>query len=163
MAVGKGSILRAGSANAAAKEKKSAEKKAAGQEKALPVEGMKESAAQVPLEALKEVPQRWKDGAVDVKKPAGLTESIKLYGVLVPVLVYQNKKQGLLILDGACRVEAAREAGLVQIPVFFVEAKTDARAEEIYRELRSFRKMCAPDREYEVISSITANLPDYLL
>lgn len=177
MAVGKGSILRASNANAAAREKKvekaaSAVENKSVQEKDGKVTSAKsadiavkapEVVAKVPVDALKNVPKTWGIPVLDAARIASLKDSIQAYGMLMPVIVYKNKKQELLVLKGNHRIAAAKEAGLGQVPVAFVEADTDAMAKAIYAELRSFDKAGETQKEYEVISSITVNMPSYLL
>lgn len=177
MAVGKGSILRASNANAAVKEKKTTKETASIKEKSQPQEVVKELAAKVtditakvsdmaamvPVDALRNVPKTWGTPVINEGKLASLTESIKTFGMIVPIIVYKNKKQELLVLKGSHRVVAAKAAGLLQVPVSFVEANTDAKAKEIYVELRSFEKADETEKEYEVVSSITVNMPSYLL
>lgn len=169
MAVGKGSILRAGNANAATKEKKTALKESVPvlEENVPMVQMVKETdmAAKVPVEALKSVPKTWGIPALDDGQIEKLAQSMKSLGMIVPVVVYKNKKQELQILKGYHRVEAAKAAGLNEIPVSFVEADSDSKAKLIYEELRAFDLALTKnmDKEYEVVSSITVNMPSYLL
>ncbi len=192
MSVGKGSILRASNANAAVKEKKTAPKAATGavinstqvQDKTdksekvqdipkkiqdIPTKitdrngKLSDMVTKVPVDACKQVPKTWGVTVVDVMRVESLKESIQAYGMLVPIIVYKNRKQELLVLKGNHRLAAAKAVGLKEVPVFFVEVATDAQAKEIHVELRSFEKDDNREKEYEVVSSITVNMPSYLL
>lgn len=58
-----------------------------------------------------------------------LTASIRLYGVLNPLIVTPRQRGGLLILDGGRRYAAAERAGLQAVPC--VAAKTATRADRL--------------------------------
>lgn len=163
MAVGKGSILRAGNASAAVKEKKD------GKAGALSTESVTQSAdkiTMVPATALLPVPKTWGLPVLCGERVARLRESIRTHGVLAPVLVCKNAKQELFLLKGYHRVAAAKEAGCSEIPVVFTDAASDESARKIYEEIRKFEKVSGrtdEEKEYEVVSSITVNMPSYLL
>lgn len=168
MAVGKGSILRAGNANAAAKEKKAVKENKPSVESTEAV--LKETgiavkatdmAAKVPLEALKSVPKAWGSNRLDAARVDALAESLLKYGMLLPVLIYKNQKQELLVIKGSHRIAAAKQTGMTEVPAVFLETDSDRVAKEVYMELRSFDR--TKDKEYEVVSSITVNMPSYLL
>lgn len=166
MAVGKGSILRAGNASAAVKEKAAKETVSKERESkaAVPVAVKEmELVAKVPVEALKPVSLTWGSVSVKEHRVEALARSIGKHGLIVPVLVYKNKKQELFILKGNHRVAAAKAAGCKEVAVSFVEADNDAEARAIYEELRMFEATKGQDKEYEVVSSITVNMPSYLL
>lgn len=173
MAVGKGSILRAGSANAAAKEKKQEQ---IVKESVKPVVQEEENsqfiqaenrqmnvATRVPTEELKEVPRTWGIPQLQSVKLQKLADSMGKFGILVPVVVYKNKKQELLILDGYHRVAVAKESGITELPVFFADVMTDVKARAMFEELRTFAKAEELEKEYEVVSSIKSSMPSYLL
>lgn len=181
MAVGKESILRAGSANAAAKEKKNGPAEGKEQEK-TEIKKDKTKAAEerknnkpaepvmkVQAGELRSVPKTWGTPVLKKEDVAALAVSIKEFGMIVPVLVYKNKKQELLILKGYHRMAAARKAGLTEIPVCFTEAGTDSKAKKLFEELRSLESdkrvetASESKKDYEIISSISASLPAYLL
>lgn len=151
MAVGKGSIIRAGSANAAGKEK----------EKEFPLSfGL---TTKIPIDILQPVPKAWGIPQVESTRVARLTESIVKYGLLLPIIVYRNKEQELLMIKGYHRVAAARKADLTEVPVFFLEVDNDNQAKGAFKELRLYDVSVPKEKKLEVISSITSQLPSYLL
>jgi len=169
LAVGKGSILRAGNANAATKEKKlvPVQERTVETKDSSAVQLVKESdlTAKVPLDALTAVPKTWGIVVLDENKLKKLQESIRTFGLLIPIVVYKNPKQELLVLKGYHRLEAAKAAKLTEVQVTFVEVKDADEAKAVYKELRSYDKIASKEleKEYEVVSSITVNMPSYLL
>lgn len=167
MAVGRGSILRASSANAETKEK-SAKKKTESFKEQETAEHeaiqntLTEVSARVPVSVMKEVPKAWGVPKLDKEYIAKLTESVRQFGVLVPLVVYRNERQEVVLLKGYHRFHAAKEAGLKEVPVVFADALEDIRAKAVYDEIQRFEHM-EKQADYEVISSITVNMPSYLL
>lgn len=53
-----------------------------------------------------------------------LVESILLHGIKVPLIGYVVPN-GVMLGDGHCRLEAAREAGLTELPVVIFSQKPD--------------------------------------
>lgn len=54
-----------------------------------------------------------------------LGESIRLFGVMVPLIVYRNDKKGkdYILLDGERRLRAAKKIPNIQVPIHIIETK----------------------------------------
>lgn len=86
---------------------------------------------------------------MDPKALDDLTESVKLYGILVPILVCWNEALGsLMIVAGERRYQAALRAGLETIPAIVVEADN---ATEVALVENLFRQDLAPVEEAETL------------
>lgn len=167
MAVGRGSILRASNANAATKEK-SEKKKMDGSAKKEVGENeiiqniVNEASGKVPISVIKEVPKVWGLPKFNEDSNKAVTDSVKKFGILVPLVTYRNEKQEVVLLKGYNRLAAAKAAGLGEVPVTFVEVADEKQAKKIYEEIRRFDYV-EKKEGYEVVSSITVNMPSYLL
>jgi ParB/RepB/Spo0J family partition protein len=62
----------------------------------------------------------------DEQEMAELTESVRLHGVLIPILVERNTTGGYILHDGERRWRAARMAGLAAIPARILPSGADS-------------------------------------
>lgn len=156
MAVGKGSILRASNAGIKQEPAGEAEELSAGA-------GYLHSAGaviKVPVGSL-QIMDESEDTRAEVISV--LEESIRKYGLLEPLLVWNKGEEKFPVLDGNKRIEAARNIGLDMLPVLTADGIEEAQAWEIYRELHRYSVEKEAIRDYEVVSSIRSDIPVYLL
>lgn len=57
-----------------------------------------------------------------VNLPRAFVNSVKLHGVIVPILAHPNTDGNIVVRDGQRRTLAAREAGLASVPAYVVDA-----------------------------------------
>ncbi|WP_051531299.1 ParB N-terminal domain-containing protein [Clostridiisalibacter paucivorans] len=88
-----------------------------------------------------------------------MVESIKNYGVIVPIVV-RKKDDKYEILSGHNRVNAAKEAGLTEIPTVIKEGLTEEEATLIVTETnlmqRSFSELAYSERATVIATRHTA-------
>ena len=145
MSIGKNSLARAaaaGSSRSAAEiSKASASYRQVAVEALLPLKGKKWTA----------------------ESDAALVASVQAHGIIQPVLVVQTGPDELRVLDGAARVCAAREAGLVSVPAVVVEM-TAAEATSARKELSKFAVSAAPAPVTATeVTAVGQAMPDWLL
>jgi len=90
---------------------------------------------QLPLQLLKTDPDQPRKH-IDPEGLEELVESIKTHGVLQPILFRWGDDNNLYVVAGERRLEAARRAGLIQIPALYVEGGHEEKAlvENLMRE-----------------------------
>ncbi|MGU3643856.1 ParB/RepB/Spo0J family partition protein [Microbacterium sp. C23T] len=66
---------------------------------------------------------------------SGFVDSIRANGVLTPILAWRDQDGGVHVRAGQRRTFAAREAGLVTVPVYVVDAGDDDMARRIVEQL----------------------------
>lgn len=75
----------------------------------------------VDINVLKENP-RLPQTEFDIDALNEMAESIKAYGIVEPILIEEISGEGLCIIAGSRRVQAAKIAGLKKVPVRFRKA-----------------------------------------
>ncbi len=96
---------------------------------------------------------------VDAKTVARIASSMKEggYSAARPILARTAEDGALVVVDGHQRLEAARLAGIDEIPVFVLGAATEREALEIaIREQRDRRNMTGPQRAACVLRALDA-------
>lgn len=152
MAVGKGSILRASNTGIRQEPVKEA-----GEAAYLPCAG---AVITVPAQKLKSMEA---SQGTQIPVPGSLEASISKYGFLEPVLAWNKGEETFLVLDGNKRVQAAKNLGIQMLPVLIAEGLDDAQAWDIYQELHRYCAAAENREDYEVVSSISTDIPVYLL
>lgn len=159
MAVGKGSILRASNANTRTEEKKSQTRQTT-EEETLVSQVTKTINEGVLLDQLSLLDP---ESGQDEEYLCRVEDSIKQFGILEPLLVWENKDHQLMVLDGATRLYAARRLKLKEVPVYVVEAENKKQAQQIRKELQEFKQVFQENHRFKIISAIRSDMPVHLL
>lgn len=159
MAVGKGSILRASNASMKTEEKKSqisqmTEKETSVSQNAKTIsEGvLVDQLSVLDTESHQDEEHFWRVEA-----------SVKQYGILEPLIVWENSDHELMVLDGAARLKAAKRLKIKEVPVFIIEAENENQAHQIRKELQEFKKMYRENHRFNIVSAIRSDMPVHLL
>lgn len=94
-------------------------------------------------------PRRWDEGAV-----AGLTESIKRFGLVDPLLVNGAKERKNIIIGGHFRYKIARDLGYKEVPVVYLDIPDETKEKEL--NLRLNRNQ--GDWDYELLAEFDESL-----
>jgi ParB/RepB/Spo0J family partition protein len=85
-----------------------------------------------------------------------LVASIKLYDIRVPIIGY-SVPQGIMVIDGHRRLEAARRAGLKQLPAMvFPQKPSEGEILAAQLTINGHRESLNPVDEYEAFSRLAA-------
>lgn len=94
-------------------------------------------------------PRRWDEQAV-----AGLTESIKRFGLVDPLLVNGSKERKNIIIGGHFRYKIARDLGYKEVPVVYLDIPDETTEKEL--NLRLNRNQ--GDWDYELLAEFDESL-----
>ena len=96
-----------------------------------------------------------------------LVQSIRKYGILLPVLVCRTEAGELYLADGCKRIAVAKQLGLSTVPARVIPVADAKSALRIYQTLGATssapQKMNLHDAKFQAVVSITDDMPDYLL
>lgn len=101
---------------------------------------------QVNISELKEAtynPRKWSESAI-----AGLTASIKQFGLVDPILVNSAESRKNVVIGGHFRLKVAKDLGYKEVPVVFINIPDQAKEKEL--NLRLNRNL--GDWDYELLA-----------
>lgn len=105
----------------------------------------------VPINELKVAqynPRKWDKGAIDQ-----LTESIKRFGLVDPILVNSSPKRKNITIGGHFRLKIAKDLGYTEVPVVFLNL-----SEEQEKELNLRLNRNTGDWDFEMLKDFDINL-----
>lgn len=94
-------------------------------------------------------PRTWSDEAV-----AGLTESIKRYGLVDPILVNGAENRNNIVIGGHFRLKVAKDLGLKEVPVVYLDIPDEAKEKELNLRLNKNQG----DWDYELLAEFDESL-----
>ena len=94
-------------------------------------------------------PRTWSDEAV-----AGLTESIKRYGLVDPILVNGAENRKNIVIGGHFRLKVAKDLGLKEVPVVYLDIPDEAKEKELNLRLNKNQG----DWDYELLAEFDESL-----
>ena len=94
-------------------------------------------------------PRTWSDEAV-----AGLTESIKRYGLVDPILVNGAENRKNIVIGGHFRLKVAKDLGLKEVPVVYLDIPDEAKEKELKLRLNKNQG----DWDYELLAEFDESL-----
>ncbi|MCA9331866.1 DNA modification methylase [Candidatus Saccharibacteria bacterium] len=94
-------------------------------------------------------PRKWSEEAV-----AGLTASIKQFGLVDPILVNSAENRRNVVIGGHFRLKVAKELGYKEVPVVYVDIPDEAKEKEL--NLRLNRNL--GDWDYELLAEFDETL-----
>ena len=94
-------------------------------------------------------PRRWNEQAV-----AGLTESIKRFGLVDPLLVNGSKERKNIIIGGHFRYKIARDLGYKEVPVVYLDIPDETTEKELNIRLNKNQG----DWDYELLAEFDESL-----
>lgn len=94
-------------------------------------------------------PRRWDEQAV-----AGLTESIKRFGLVDPILVNGAKDRKNIVIGGHFRLKIARDLGFKEVPVVYLDIPDEVKERELNLRLNKNQG----DWDYELLSEFDESL-----
>ena len=118
---------------------------------------------EVKLDCIKSVPASWIKKRTSDKDIRILMESIKKYGLLEPLLVCQTGDREYQLLSGYSRLKALEGLNCETTSVKVMDIADRSLAKEIYTELHKEERDNVHEKKFQVITSITSELPSYLL
>lgn len=160
MAVGKGSILRASNASAKTTEEKKSQISQT-EEKETPVSQITKTIRESVL--VDQLSVLDAESEHDDEYLWRVEDSIKKYGILEPLIVWEDSDHKLMVLDGAARLNAAKRLKIKEVPVFVADAKDEKQAQQIRSELQEFKQFYCENHRYKIISAIRSDMPVHLL
>lgn len=176
MAVGKGSIIRATNASAAAEEKNkkpaisagaetaAKEKRKTAEHQAAALASVRNPLAEIPLAEIHQVPEKWMGRRRNAGSVSELAESIRRHGMIEPVILRQMEDNRFQLLSGYRRFCAVQELGQSTITARVLEGVADQEAQEIYNDLHGIAERSSMhEAKFQAISMVSGTLPDYLL
>lgn len=106
----------------------------------------------VPIGRLKAAtynPRKWSDDAV-----AGLTASMKQFGLVDPILVNSAENRHNIVVGGHFRLKVAKDLGYKEVPVVYVDISDEAKEKEL--NLRLNKNL--GDWDYELLAEFDESL-----
>lgn len=94
-------------------------------------------------------PRKWSEEAV-----AGLTASIKQFGLVDPILVNSAENRRNVVIGGHFRLKVAKDLGYKEVPVVYVDIPDEAKEKEL--NLRLNRNL--GDWDYELLAKFDESL-----
>lgn len=94
-------------------------------------------------------PRKWDQSAID-----GLTESIKRFGLVDPLLVNSAKERKNIVIGGHFRLKVARDLGFKEVPVIYLGIPDETKEREL--NLRLNRNQ--GDWDYELLAEFDESL-----
>ena len=94
-------------------------------------------------------PRKWDQSAID-----GLTESIKRFGLVDPLLVNGSKDRKNIVIGGHFRLKVAKDLGFKEVPVIYLEIPDEAKERELNLRLNKNQG----DWDYELLAEFDESL-----
>lgn len=94
-------------------------------------------------------PRTWSDEAV-----AGLTESIKRFGLVDPILVNGSESRKNIVIGGHFRLATAKKMGFKEVPVVYLDIPDEAKEKELNLRLNKNQG----DWDYELLAEFDESL-----
>lgn len=94
-------------------------------------------------------PRKWDQSAVD-----GLTESIKRFGLVDPLLVNGAKERKNIVIGGHFRLKVAKDLGFKEVPVIYLDIPDEAKERELNLRLNKNQG----DWDYELLAEFDESL-----
>jgi DNA modification methylase len=94
-------------------------------------------------------PRKWDQSAID-----GLTESIKRFGLIDPLLVNGSKDRKNIVIGGHFRLKVAKDLGFKEVPVIYLDIPDEAKERELNLRLNKNQG----DWDYELLAEFDESL-----
>lgn len=94
-------------------------------------------------------PRKWDQSAID-----GLTESIKRFGLVDPLLVNGSKVRKNIVIGGHFRLKVAKDLGFKEVPVIYLDIPDEAKERELNLRLNKNQG----DWDYELLAEFDESL-----
>lgn len=94
-------------------------------------------------------PRKWDQSAVE-----GLTESIKRFGLVDPLLVNGSKDRKNIVIGGHFRLKVAKDLGFKEVPVIYLDIPDEAKERELNLRLNKNQG----DWDYELLAEFDESL-----
>ncbi len=94
-------------------------------------------------------PRKWSEPAI-----AQLTESIKRYGLVDPILANGNKGRYNVVIGGHFRLKVAKDLGIKEVPVVYIDIADEAKEKEL--NIRLNKNL--GDWDYEMLAEFDESL-----
>lgn len=94
-------------------------------------------------------PRKWDQSAID-----GLTESIKRFGLVDPLLVNSAKERQNIVIGGHFRLKVAKDMGFKEVPVVYLDIPDETKEREL--NLRLNKNL--GDWDYEILAEFDESL-----
>lgn len=94
-------------------------------------------------------PRKWDQSAVE-----GLTESIKRFGLVDPLLVNGSKDRNNIVIGGHFRLKVAKDLGFKEVPVIYLDIPDEAKERELNLRLNKNQG----DWDYELLAEFDESL-----
>lgn len=94
-------------------------------------------------------PRKWDQSAID-----GLTESIKRFGLVDPLLVNGSKDRKNIVIGGHFRLKVAKDLGFKEVPVIYLDIPDEAKERELNLRLNKNQG----DWDYELLAEFDESL-----
>jgi DNA modification methylase len=101
------------------------------------------------LKASRYNPRKWDQSAID-----GLTESIKRFGLVDPLLVNSSKERKNIVIGGHFRLKVAKDLGFKEVPVIYLDIPDEAKERELNLRLNKNQG----DWDYELLAEFDESL-----
>lgn len=94
-------------------------------------------------------PRKWDQSAIE-----GLTESIKRFGLVDPLLVNGSKDRKNIVIGGHFRLKVAKDLGFKEVPVIYLDIPDEAKERELNLRLNKNQG----DWDYELLAEFDESL-----
>ena len=94
-------------------------------------------------------PRKWDQSAID-----GLTESVKRFGLVDPILVNGSKDRKNIVIGGHFRLKVAKDLGFKEVPVVYLDIPDEAKERELNLRLNKNQG----DWDYELLAEFDESL-----
>ena len=94
-------------------------------------------------------PRKWDQSAID-----GLTESIKRFGLVDPLLVNSSKERKNIVIGGHFRLKVAKDMGFKEVPVVYLDIPDETKERELNLRLNKNQG----DWDYEILAEFDESL-----
>lgn len=94
-------------------------------------------------------PRKWNEAAIEQ-----LTESIKRFGLVDPVLVNGNENRLNIVIGGHFRLKVAKDLGITEVPVVYIDIADEAKEKEL--NIRLNKNL--GDWDYEMLAEFDESL-----
>lgn len=94
-------------------------------------------------------PRKWDQSAID-----GLTESIKRFGLVDPILVNGSKDRKNIVIGGHFRLKVAKDLDFKEVPVIYLDIPDEAKERELNLRLNKNQG----DWDYELLAEFDESL-----
>lgn len=94
-------------------------------------------------------PRKWDQSAID-----GLTESIKRFGLVDPLLANSSKERKNIVIGGHFRLKVAKDMGFKEVPVVYLDIPDETKERELNLRLNKNQG----DWDYEILAEFDESL-----